>query len=42
MLVGYGYPQRVVDDMSDDEVVLAVLGRTSQYGAEFKVVEENE
>ena len=42
MLVGYGYLQRVVDDMSDDEVVLAVLGRTSQYGAEFKVVEENE
>jgi hypothetical protein len=41
MLVGYGYLQRVVDDMSDDEVVLAVLGRTSQYGAEFKVVEEN-
>lgn len=40
MLVGYGYLQRVVDDMSDDEVFLAVIDRISKYGAEFKIVEE--
>lgn len=39
MLVGYGYLQRVVDEMNDDEVFSAVLKCTDRYGAKFRIIE---